>query len=217
MKTFIELENTKSKELPPQFANVDDVRYTSEFVEVFLKGYSKEGDIVFDPFAGFGTTLQVAEKMNRVPCGIEYDKQRADYIRSLLNNKDGIIHGDTQKLSSYELPKFDISLTSPPYMSKGDKENPFTSYQEAGNGYEAYLKDIANIYRQVAELANDKAKVIIEISNVKQADEVTTLAWDVCGAVSTHLHFDGEIVIGWKPTYGHGYDHSYCLVFSKIQ
>ena len=28
------------------------------------------------------------------------------------------------------------------------------------------------------------------------------------------FHFDGETVIGWEE-YGYGYNHSYCLVFSK--
>jgi hypothetical protein len=27
------------------------------------------------------------------------------------------------------------------------------------------------------------------------------------------LRFEGEVVVDWEPTYGFGYDHSYCLVF----
>ena len=39
----------------------DDVRYAGELVRYFLDLYTQPGDIVFDPFAGFGTTLYTAE------------------------------------------------------------------------------------------------------------------------------------------------------------
>lgn len=38
------------------------------------------GDCVFDPFAGTGTTLCVAQQLNRVSIGIEIDKQNCDRI-----------------------------------------------------------------------------------------------------------------------------------------
>jgi len=55
---------------------------------------------------------------------------------------------------------------------------------------------------------------VIEVANLKDARGVTTLAWDIGTAVSTVLHFEGEIIVSWD-TYGYSYDHSYCLVFSK--
>ena len=58
------------------------------------------------------------------------------------------------------------------------------------------------------------ARVVIEVSNLKGSEGVTTLAWDVARAVSKVLHFEGEIVVAWDH-YGYGYDHSYCLLFTK--
>jgi hypothetical protein len=55
---------------------------------------------------------------------------------------------------------------------------------------------------------------VIEAANLKKQGSVTTLAWDIAREVSRMLHFEGEIVIGWD-RYGYGYNHSYCLVFSK--
>lgn len=42
--------------------------------EFFIKLFSNEGDLVLDPFMGSGTTVQVAERLNRVGAGIELDK-----------------------------------------------------------------------------------------------------------------------------------------------
>ena len=41
--------------------------------EFFIKLFTDEGDVVLDPFLGSGTTCRVAERLNRVPIGIEID------------------------------------------------------------------------------------------------------------------------------------------------
>lgn len=71
-----------------------------------------------------------------------------------------------------------------------------------------------NIFSQVAQRMNPSGYLVIEASNLKKASEVTTLAWDIAREVSQILHFEGETIICWDE-YGYGYNHSYCLVFSK--
>jgi DNA modification methylase len=213
MKTCIQLENTNRCELPEEFQD-DDVRYSESIVEHFLREFTRENDIVFDPFAGYGTTLLVAEAMGRIPLGIEYDERRVRYVQSKLKHSDKIIHGDSRQLLSYTLPAFNFSITSPPYMGKNDIENPLTAYSTKGDGYTGYLKDIRSIYEQIGQIMACDAKAVIEVANIKHTDSVTTLAWDIAKEISKVLHFEGEVVVGWD-RYGYGYDHSYCLVFSK--
>lgn len=43
-------------------------------LDVLIKSFSNEGDIVVDPFAGSGTTLVASKKLNRVSIGAEKDK-----------------------------------------------------------------------------------------------------------------------------------------------
>jgi len=214
MRTFIQLANTPAHPLPPEWQD-DDVRYPDTLVTHFVQEWTKPGDVVFDPFAGFGTTLRVAEAMGRVIVGLEYDARRVEYIRTQLRNPEAIIHGDARHLASYKLPQFDLLITSPPYMQRDDPTDPLTAYSAPGRGYATYLDEIQSIYAQVAPLMRSGARAVIEVSNLKGAGGVTPLAWDIARAVGAVLHFEGEIVVGWEPHYGYGYDHSYCLVFTQ--
>jgi len=47
------------------------------------------GDTVFDPFAGTGTTLVVAEQLQRNSIGIEIDSTNTSFIEDRLSNKRG--------------------------------------------------------------------------------------------------------------------------------
>ena len=214
MKTYLHLPNTQLDILPEPFAR-DDVRYPPELVRTFLAEYTRAGEIVFDPFAGFGTTLRVAEEMGRRAVGLEYEQKRWAYARSRLLHPESLLHGDARRLADYALPRIDCTITSPPYMNRDDPEDPLAAYQEPGRGYDAYLADLQAIYRQIALLMTETARAVIEVANLKRSGTVTPLAWDVAYALSQVLHFEGEIVVEWEPTYGYGYDHSYCLLFTR--
>jgi len=54
--------------------------------EWFIKLFTKEGDTVLDPFAGSGTTLFVAERMNRHSIGIEIMPEYVSLIKSQQQN-----------------------------------------------------------------------------------------------------------------------------------
>lgn len=56
--------------------------FPEELPEWFIKLFTKEGDMVLDPFAGSGTTLFVAERMGRSAIGIEIIE---DYYKMIKN------------------------------------------------------------------------------------------------------------------------------------
>ena len=215
MRTYLSLKNEKHKALPQEFRH-DDVRYPEELVEYFLREFTREGDVVLDPFMGYGTTLLVAERLERLAFGVEFDESRWRYVQSILQHPERAVHGDSRDLASLELPDIDFSITSPPYMGKQHKENPFTAYSTIGEGYGQYLETTKQIYRQLNAKLKPVGRAVIEVANLKHEDgSLTTLAWDVAKAVSEVLEFKGEIVVTWDGGYGYGYDHSYCLVFAK--
>jgi DNA modification methylase len=213
VQTWLQFPQGNRTVLPSRFQQ-EDVRASENMLEHFIREFTKEEQIVFDPFAGFGTTLLVAEELGRAGYGIEYSKPKVDYIHGLILHPERLIHGDSRHLLEYDLPDFDLCLTSPPYTNEKDSENPFVDYRQKGFDYPSYLKEMGSIFSQVAQKLNPSGHVVIEAANLKKQGHVTTLAWDIAREVSKSFHFEGEIIIGWD-RYGYGYNHSYCLIFSK--
>lgn len=171
------------------------MRYPESLVEHFLQQYTQPGDTVLDPFAGYGTTLLVAERLGRLPFGVELNEDKVRYARGRLAHPENLRHGDARLLAAMELPAMDFSMTSPPYLHKTDQEDPFTDYRARGSGYAAYLRDIRHLYGQLRRHMKPAGTVVLEVANLKLEGEVTTLAWDVAQEVSRVLRFEGEVVV----------------------
>ena len=220
MQTALSLEYAHPNELPPGHA--DEVRTPAALVEHFLREYSDPGDRVIDPFAGYGTTLTVAERLDRVPRGIEYEPDRVAHIEAQLETADAVRRGDALELEASWFAGCDCCFTSPPFMWKDDERNPFENY--AGEStYEAYLDDIEAAFSRLESVIVPGGAVIVDVANMKHEGEVTPLAWDIADRVANVFHFEGEVVVAWEDdesadrdgNFGYGYDHSYCLVFRK--
>jgi len=112
VQTWIQLPRGNKAILPSRFQH-EDVRAADSLIEYWVNQFTEKGQIVFDPFAGYGTTLLVAEEMERVGYGIEYSKPKADYVHGLLVHPERLIHGDSRKLDEFQLPPIDLCLTSP--------------------------------------------------------------------------------------------------------
>lgn len=217
VRTVLEFDMQNSIDLPFRF-QADDVRFSDSFAEYFINHFSKPGDMVFDPFAGFGTTLYAAEKLGRKAFGIEYISERVEFIKTIITKPNNIIHGDALRLDEIDLPVIDFLLTSPPYMRKSNHpEYPFAGYKITGQSYDDYLNDISDMFRRTIKQLAPNAHVVIEISNLIIENEFTPLAWDVAKSINEILPLKHEIIIVWRndeaPTYGFGYDHSYALIF----
>ena len=65
-------------------------------VERIVKVASTPGDVIFDPFAGVGTTLAVAEALNRKPLGFELNQEYISYYQNHVRPKTIHDFGTTQ-------------------------------------------------------------------------------------------------------------------------
>ncbi|MCP4396781.1 MAG: site-specific DNA-methyltransferase [bacterium] len=228
MKSFITLQNTSSKELPEQFKGEDE-RFEEEIVEFLIEEYTCPSARVIDIFAGFGTTLVVAEHMDRISYGIEVNSDRFEYAKSQMKHKENIIHGDARLLDQYTFPQMDFALCSPVYMNRKWNMDPLTN-DTTPQTYGGYLSELRTIFAKLGNIVKQGGYIVIEAANfksvIKEANSkstiVTTFAWDLYREVSNVLQFEHEIVIcrkGADPgrmASEYCYDHSYCLVFRNL-
>jgi hypothetical protein len=228
VRSYLVLPKRPRDDRPPAFR--DDYRYPQELVETFLREFTREGDRVLDPFAGFGTTLAAAERLGRVPLGVECLPERVAFVRGRLRTPDAIIAGDARRLTDLGLPPVDFSMASPPFVHAGDLENPLDPVPAArrpdapgGAPYRAYLEDLRAVYAQLAALLRPGGRVVIHSTNLRRGDALTPLAWDVArtvGGPAGPLRFAGEVVICWQGAADDEpgssvYEHEYCLLFGR--
>ncbi len=180
-----------------------------------ISEYSSRGDVVLDPFAGYGTTAHVAARMGRHPVAVELLDERALLIRRRLDGAGTVITGDARQLGSLVSGPMDLCLTSPPYMtSTGHPQNPLTGYTTDDGDYQTYLHDLGTVFGAVAMLLRPGGYAVLNVATIATGDTVTPLAWDLAKQVSTHLNLRQDVFLCWdEPPPGVGGD--YCLIFQK--
>jgi DNA modification methylase len=191
----------------------DNVHFTESFVETVLSEYTSPADVVLDPFAGYGTTLVVAERMGRAAIGVELLPAHADIVRSRVTDSARVIVGDARNLAALVREPVHLCLTSPPYMAAVDHpENPLNAYRTLDGDYERYLAEIGDVFRQVAQLLLPGGYAVINVANITTGATITPLAWDLARAVSRHLALRQEVFLCWdrQPA---GISGDYCLIF----
>ncbi|OQU53930.1 DNA-methyltransferase [Vibrio parahaemolyticus] len=83
-KTVIEVDNIIGNKVHPTEKPV-------ELMEILISNSSKENDVIFDPFAGSGATLQAAKNLNRNAIGIELDEEYFDVASKRLNINQKVV------------------------------------------------------------------------------------------------------------------------------
>lgn len=194
-----------------------EIRFPIELPKKFIREHTMPGAVIFDPFAGFGTTLLAAQEMGRTGIGIEYERERAEFIQSRITPPSQIICGDSRRLRDYNLPAFDLCFTSPPFMRDFDKEDPLSNYHDAGD-YQHYLGQLHEIFAQTDKLMKPDAYVLVEAENTfEKAKPMTPLAWDIARTLSDIFLLERELIC--CHTGGElesaNVEHSYVFVFRK--
>lgn len=209
LQTFAELESQRLHQAH------ELVHFTESLATTVIEEYSEPGDLVLDPFTGFGTALVVAERLGRRVVGVELLDTRAQQAGSRLADPDAVVRGDARALSEHVHEQATLVLTSPPYMTRNDHpENPLEAYQSATGSYQTYLRDIAGIFAQVADVLTPGGHAVVNAANVLHQGVLTTLAWDLARVIGAHLTLVQECYLAWD-TQPPDISGDYCLVFRK--
>jgi len=99
--------------------------YPIKLCDRLIKMYSADGDTVFDPFLGIGTTMIAAQQLNRHCLGTELNPKFAKIAQTWLDDVQGIfgnsmhykiVNDDCRNLLQHvRKDKVQLTITSPPY------------------------------------------------------------------------------------------------------
>jgi DNA modification methylase len=195
----------------------DDVHFPTALVRAVLDEFTRPGELVLDPFAGFGTTLAVSEQMGRAAVGLELLPDRVALISRRVGPAVRIVEGDARRLDDYDIGTVDLCLTSPPYMAAaGHPWNPLTGYRTLDADYPTYLAQLGDVFAAVARHLRPGGHLVVNAATIWYQGRVTPLAWDIGRLLEAlpGLSFCGETYLAWDepPPWLRG---DYCLVFEK--
>lgn len=157
-----------------------------KLAERLILMYSKEGDSVFDPFAGIGTTLIAAQNLRRHALGIELNPKFATIAEKWLGENQHLFSGnfiyrvvndDCRNLLSHaHKDKIQVTVTSPPYADfiRKSVEDRKTTHKKSVIKYEnnSTVKPYSDDNRDFGNLSYDN--FLTEIKTVLHANyEIT--------------------------------------------
>ncbi len=98
--------------------------FSEKLVNRLIRIYSKEGDLVLDPFLGTGTTLEACRNTNRNGIGIELNERFIEYATDITKQTSlapiclKVHNDDCRNLLKYvEADSVQLMITSPPYAN----------------------------------------------------------------------------------------------------
>ncbi|MFM9928018.1 DNA methyltransferase [Variovorax sp. H27-G14] len=200
----------------------------------FVRQFSQPGETVFDPFAGFGTTLLAARLQGRSAVGCEVDGQRIALARERLARHglgDGVtlLHGSCDTLQSdtlngVTLPPFDLCLTNVPYFGCRWPGDDAASQLYDSRSYAQHLNSLRDVFYSVRAGLREGGRCIAMVENVRLGERVLPLAFDLARILGALFVMEEERVL----VYPHAEEatadeasahtdrrHEYALVFRK--
>lgn len=106
----VNAKNRKSDEMQ------HPAKYPEELVDDFVRFFTKEGEMVFDPFLGVGSTIVSAERNGRSGSGIELNKDFYATAKKRCSESSLILNGDSRtEIRKIKNNSIDFIMTSPPY------------------------------------------------------------------------------------------------------
>lgn len=180
----------------------EDVHMLPAVVDHVIERCTRPGDLVLDPFAGFGTTLARGVALGRASVGVELLPERVEHIRRQVPAAQ-VVEGDALDLLGalegvVEPGTVDLVLTSPPYMTANDHpDDPLTGYEEAGGDYDRYLQQLGDVAAHCARLLAPGGYLVWNVADIEHAGSTTRLIRDCVEVLTTYLTPVGITRIEW--------------------
>jgi DNA modification methylase len=180
-------------------------KYPETLAEEFIRFFTKEGDTVFDPMVGTGSTLLACLRAGRRGIGLELNAEFVDVAARAIKEEAArlglypeevgvkIIEGDARDTKRLVKEEMDYCITSPPYWDmfhmkgaqtqRGRKEAGLkVVYSENGrdlgniHNYGAFVSELVRIYREIYDILKDRRYFTVIVKNVKKGGRIYPLA-----------------------------------------
>lgn len=200
----------------------EDVHMLAAVVDHVIERCSKPGNLVFDPFAGFGTTIERAVALGRQALGIELLPERVEGLQKRVPSAH-VIEGDARELlriirsaAPHQSDSgIDLILTSPPYMTAENHEaDPLTAYEQDNGDYNRYLDELGLVAAQCARVVVPGGFVVWNMADIHHKDHTTHLIHDCSRVLAQHLLPVGVTEVVWDQ-YPHDLVSDALLVFQR--
>ncbi|MFB7248329.1 TRM11 family SAM-dependent methyltransferase [Streptomyces populi] len=159
-----------------------------------VRELSEPGELVLDPFAGWGTTLVACSVEGRRGIGFEVNPERAKEAGRRLASYPGqeMRCGDARALP-LEADSVDLVLCDLPYFGTGldtDSADPGQLY--ALREYDVYLDALDEAFTRIAQVMRPGAHAVIAVQNRRIEGAFVPLAWDAARVLSRRLTLGDE-------------------------
>ena len=192
-------------------ASFEDIRMSDALVARYIERYTSPGDLILDPFAGYGTTLTVMPSRWAVLVWGLNSILGARGVR-----RDGLSWASLRPM--YRRPncrrKVWRSAFRHPYMNRDDPEDPLTAYRLPLSAYADFIEALANLYVRLGTSLADDGTLAIQLQNLRRAGVHTPLVYDLQHAIGDGLDFVGDDLVLWD-TPSYGYSHGVTLVYRR--
>ena len=181
--------------------------FPAELAEDHIGFFSKKGERILDPFLGSGTTMEVAEQMDRSSAGIELQPDFANFAATRTSHPIIIGNALEEIHNSDHFPteSFHYVLTSPPYWNilhksrGGNKDTRHKKRQARGEtlvysdnpndvgnieDVDEYLNQLVSLFTGVHRVLKPKRYLTIVIQNLNYEGRLVPIAWQLGIALS---------------------------------
>jgi hypothetical protein len=193
----------------PALDHVGDTncRYPEELVRIMLEEYTQPGDLILDPFCGFGTTLAVCSRMGRSAVGFEKSFDLFEYAQRFATSPNRLFHDRAENIAAYFLPQFDFLICSPPFRS-------FRNSYVADD--KEYYADLRDIFWHLRPTLKANARIVVETVNLQVGPNLSIpRAFGTMLTLGDLFSFEREYVCcsTGSTVISPGCHHSYLMVF----
>ncbi|HWR82982.1 MAG TPA: site-specific DNA-methyltransferase [Candidatus Deferrimicrobium sp.] len=180
--------------------------------------FSRESDLILDPFTGSGSTLIAASDLGRNAIGVELSSQFVKLYESRLNQSElfddtrdiscKMITGDARHLLQYVKPRsVTLTITSPPYWDilnqRRTADGKVTRHygNESGDlgakrSYASFIKELANVFESIHIVTKEGGYCCVIVMDIRKGKKFYPFHVDVINSMAD-IGFELDDIIIW--------------------